>query len=101
MTRPARTVREVLVAARWILENVGWTKGVYARNSRGQSTLAQDAGAQCFCGMGATYAVLKQNMDLGIQARALLGDMVAFNDAPSTTLPMVLARFDEAIARAK
>jgi hypothetical protein len=101
MTRPARTVREVLIAAKWILENVGWCKGDYARSRDGRTVSGSSPEAAFFCGIGATYAVHCEDATLGQMARASLGNMAQLNDRKRTCLRDVLARFDEAIARAK
>ena len=90
MTRPARTVREVLIAARYILDRWGWCKG--ALDGLGRR-----------CSVTAVFTV-RCMPGLKSEAVQMLGGVtptIRFNDAPSTTLPMVLARFDEAIARAK
>jgi hypothetical protein len=92
MTRPARTVREVLIAAKWILEHVGWCQGYFSVSSNGKCV--------GFCSTGAIHTV-HAKPSLIAKTMLVMQGITTFNDEPSTTLPMVLARFDEAIARAK
>ncbi len=97
------TLREVLVEARRILENVGWCQGTYARDENSVAILTDDPGACQFCVMGALYFA-SDDSDVEEEARALLntvveGSIVAYNDAPGRTKEEVLAVFDLAIAR--
>jgi hypothetical protein len=94
MTRPARTVREVLIAAKWLLEHIGWCQKHFELRHRGKPV--------AFCAVGAIQSVnAKSALRLSVLWIDVMQNIVDFNDAPSTTLPMVLARFDEAIARAE
>jgi hypothetical protein len=96
----AKNSTEVLKAAKWILENVGWTKG--------QSRLTNDAGKYiAFCAYGAVGMVEADNyIDRDLAMKRLHdvapgGDMVVFNDYKKTTKKMVLNKFDKAIKGTK
>jgi hypothetical protein len=88
--RKAETVKEVLIAARWILENVGWRQ-------LGRINYPRDyTGPRC-----AVAAILSvETLDgLHDKARACLpGDIVSINDRG--TKEQVFAVFDKAIAKA-
>ena len=88
-SRPARTPREVLVAARWILERHGWI----------QHALRGPCG---FCMRGAMGSVMCVNEDVRWLALELLpqGCFTGWNDTPGRTKAEVLAAFDRAIESA-
>ena len=111
MTSPAKTVREVLIAARWILEHHEWTQRVFHR---------VDDGKHCFCLGGAVNATLVADTDengRALRSRAkqhlehalrdenpvwisyLYTRYTAWNDAPGRTKAEVLALLDRTIAR--
>lgn len=95
METKAKTVTEVLKAAKWMLENVGWCQGRYTKyDSNGKTT--------AFCAAGAIEAV---NADWGLVSKALdrLGTVVGesyiptWNDEKGRTPAQVLKAFDKAI----
>lgn len=90
-----------------------WTKGVFARNHKGEPVPPDSPHAVCWCVNGAV-----QSLSIDFQLRddvfrALLGiksierrthvllvnDAQVFNDARETTHAILLARLDAAIAR--
>lgn len=97
----ATTVKEVLKAARWIIDNVGWCQGYYRKNAQGQDVY-DDSQAACFCSVGALLAVETSNQNLTTIAENLLNkDVVTWNDTPGRTKEEILKGFDLAIQRAK
>lgn len=95
MATKAKTVTEVLKAAKWMLENVGWCQGTYVKNNNAGKITA-------FCAAGAIETV---NADVSLIDKALnrFGKVVGegyipnWNDASGRTLPQVLKAFDKAI----
>lgn len=109
----AKTVREVLVAAKWIIENVGWCQEYYATDAEGNYAIYDSKAACHFCPEGAVNAVLCDKMvryeaidllDRLVPARLIDKDadsnIVIYNDTPGRTLKQVLKTFDVAIKRA-
>jgi hypothetical protein len=105
----AITVKEVLVAARWILDNVGWCKGWYAKDAEGVRVWDYcTRSAACYCLMGAV-AVVETTPELrnsALDLLAVLVDPVNFasvsiwNDTLDRTKEEVLQIFDQAIKKA-
>lgn len=103
----ATTVKEVLIAAKWILENHGWCQGYYRKNAEGQDIYTLD-GAVCFCSIGAIMAVetaVETTDRLAEKATKLLdkasgSNVVFWNDMPGRTKKQVLKVFDQAIKEA-
>lgn len=95
----ARSVREVLVAARErIAKPGGWTQRAYARDAEGRATAIFGGRAVCYCALGAltsvdadpyVYAVLRNVVEVSTDL---------WNDAPGRTQAQVIAAFDAAIA---
>jgi hypothetical protein len=88
--RKAETVKEVLIAARWILNNVGWRQS-------GPITCSPDyTGPRCAIAAIRSVETLDGLHD---KARACLpGDIVFINDYG--TKEEIIAIFDKAIAKA-
>ena len=109
---PAKlTTREILVGAKALLVDKGWTQRDYARGADGY--YSDEEGASCFCGWGALLASAVPGDMFSREAfkasaaplkalEAVLGEgsprWVPFNDTPGRTLPEVLEVFDRAIA---
>lgn len=63
----AKTVKDVLIAARWMIENVGWCQNAFAKNAKGeamyvdfistQQRLEVIKAATCMCANGAIRLV--------------------------------------------
>jgi hypothetical protein len=116
----AKTVKEVLVAAKWILENIGWHQGSFYKDKKDNrmiypiditspdvlSTLGS------FCAVGAINVVEKADYNPDTETSALqqktfdtLVEFLPFsvrnipywNDAIGRTKQEVLAVFDKAI----
>lgn len=88
--RKAETVKEVLIAARWILENVGWRQLGWINCPRDYT------GPRC-----AIAAIRSVETLDGLHDKArdcLPGDIVFINDYG--TKAEIIAIFDEVIARA-
>lgn len=113
----AKTVKEVLVAARWIIENVGWCKGEFAKSGDksvwvGAYTTLEDAAKEAevstvdaFCSLGAINAV-DANHFLKEEAARIFhnsvgGSISYWNDNEKRTKSQVLKAFDRAIAGAE
>lgn len=95
MENKAKTVTEVLKAAKWMLENVGWCQGQYSKyNKQGKLT--------AFCAAGAISHVVT-DYELRLKAQDQLSAAIKeayiphWNDDPKRTLPQVLKAFDKAI----
>lgn len=102
----AKTVKEVLVAARWMLENVGWCQGEYQKDREDKYGVPV-----AFCSTGAIYGVDKEGSpsqkdyieDLAISHlmdEISGGSVITWNDKPERTKEEVLAAFDRAIKKA-
>jgi hypothetical protein len=97
VSRDARNSTEVLQAAKWILENVGWVKKSYQKSDDSGKIIA-------FCAEGALWAV--ETGTYGIRNRAmnrlekvLKERIVVFNDNKKTTKQMVINAFNRAIKK--
>jgi hypothetical protein len=114
--RNAKSVREVLIAARWILDKIGWTQGCDARDSDGRLVSPTNSRAVCFCATGAVIAVEAEEVGLRLNAiRSLERELtppshqvpgmrvtLAFwNDQRRRTKKQVLALFDRVIRKTK
>src|SRR5215472_16812630 len=104
MTTLAKSTKEVLVAAKWMLENVGWTQRKFARNKMGNSCALDDyEQVACYCAAGAIFAVKSESEIFINQARIALrgamdaGSLVTWNDEPGRTREQVLEAFQKAI----
>lgn len=101
-----KTVKEVLIAAKWILENVGWCKGAYAKDKFGDWLVpGEPHEVTCACSSGAIYLV-EAPRKLQESAIFLLGTIVnshvpTWNDLFSRTKEEVLQAFNKAITIAK
>lgn len=100
----AKTVKEFLVAAQWILENKGWCQGYYRKNAAGQHVYV-DADAASFCSIGALWAVEAASPHLLREAETLLSkivkkDVIMWNDTPGRTKEEILNVFEQAIKEA-
>jgi len=89
----AKTVKQVLEAARWMLENVGWVKYQYVAKVNGKYV--------GLCAFGALEMVEAENNHL-VQAQDRLreemdGSIIRFNDRPDITKRMVINAFKRAI----
>lgn len=107
----AKTVKEVLTAGRWILENVGWCQGSYYKDKNGSnvglSARRNPENVACACALGSIYLVETDEpsaMDGAITALAdayKIDSIADFNDDPGRTKQEVLDLFDRAIEGAK
>ena len=112
--------KTILVAARKLLVEKGWTKGVYVRNGNGEDVSPADVTARCFCSLGAIEraaheltiaekaghiesikALWAAQIELAkvVSGDASNSDMCVahFNDTYTTKKADVLAAFDKAI----
>lgn len=107
----AKTATEVLQAARWILENVGWCQGSYYKDKNGSvvglSARYNPENVACACALGSIYLVEADDphsIDNAITALAeasKLDSIADFNDDPVRTKEEVLNLFDRAIEGVK
>lgn len=95
MENKAKTVVQVLKAAKWMLENVGWCQGRYSKAT-------PDGKLTAFCAAGAIEHVNADPRKID-QALDRFGKTIgenyipAWNDENGRTLPQVLKAFDKAI----
>jgi hypothetical protein len=101
MIMKAKTAKEVLIAAKWILKNVGWTKGSWYRDAGGIPVSGNHAKIASCCLDGAMDLVectISAKMEAFLRLKSVTdGNILGFNDDPLTTKKMVLDKLDEAI----
>ena len=96
----AKNATEVLIAAKWIIENVGWCQGMLVKQDYRLTPVA-------FCPMGAINYVETIDFKHNLEARSILDraaglvGIAYFNDQPYTTKEMILNLFDQAIKELK
>ena len=101
----AKTVKEVLVAARWIQDHLGWSQGHAHRNAAGNPAWINND-IRSVCLWGAISLVESEDDNLKYQARWAISqavdssNAVAWNDTPGRTKQQVLEAFDKAIEKA-
>jgi hypothetical protein len=110
----AKTVKEVLVATKWILEHFGWCQGDTYRDKSGVSCPPNRAKSSCLegalqlveidysywrGGFSAGYSVLVGAYDL-LEKRISGKRLTNWNDEPKRTKKQVLALLDKAIKQA-
>jgi hypothetical protein len=108
----AQTVKEVLIATKYILEHTGWCQGTYYLdrggdlldfNIRHDATKHNQIGACCLS--GAAFLVETDQLTLQKAREAISNianqSIVGFNDKPGRTKKQVLAMLDKAIAAEK
>jgi hypothetical protein len=108
----ATTVKEVLVAMRWIIDNVGWCQGALYTDKSGDkhniippydTVLKDDISGVCLS--GAWYLVECDNEKVKDNALNILNSltsygMIVYNDSFCRTKEQVLALLDKAIKQA-
>lgn len=108
----ATTVKEVLTAARWIIDNVGWCQKYYYKTKAGlgRFDVSSATDVDCACSIGAIYLTeaspVLQNQALDMFDSTLndvsgVPFIATWNDKRDRTKEEVLAVFDKAIKRAK
>ena len=108
VTRRIPPVRRLLMDAKALIAKPeNWCKGTFAKSAKGRPVPIDSAKACRFCAYGAvlhaegkTYAGPPRQADMLLDTLTL-GGLVHFNDAPTTTHPMVMRLFNKAIRRAK
>lgn len=104
------TKKDILVAARGLIENKGWTQYAFARDAGNEPRGTTDPRASCFCTLGAVYRAADDLNADDLAPRAILrhlavqsgyGGIPSFNDDPMTTKADVLSLFDRAIELAQ
>lgn len=110
--KKAKTAKEVLVAAKWIIENVGWCQNAFAKDKNGQTIPPRVHNAEniaCVCSLGALELV-QANLSIKMAAEKILLDtinqkprsfwrsVIEWNDTSSKE--EVVKTFDEAIKMA-
>lgn len=126
-SRPAKTIKEALIATKWILENIGWCKVSYWQDKNGKTILTSQMScekghvAKC-CLSGAMRLVNASGRDglwetsLHVQTESFLFDTLkkirpgskhmywslpGFNDHGLTKFKDVIALLDAAIKECK
>jgi hypothetical protein len=105
----ATTLKQVLIAAKWIIEHYGWTQGTFYR---GKDGVPVDDPINCpltgVCLVGAVRAVDKDFTKNGhaittsttnMISKELNGNIPRWNDAPGRTKGDVIALLDKLIQR--
>lgn len=100
---------EILVEAKRLLVEKGWTQGAYARDKYGRMQEIPNAGATCFCAYGALMVASNAprasdpifTETYGFMDVVCGGSVAKFNDAEGRTKEEMLATFDKAIALAE
>ncbi len=107
----ATTVKEVLIAARWILEHVGFTRGATARDKYGEPVACGSPHAVCYCSLGAINRVnahlelingaddVLSNTPINSTACRWPPSIIKYNDSLARGKRQVVARFTRAIKR--
>jgi hypothetical protein len=97
----AKTTKQVLIAAKWILNNIGWRQGSFEKYD------AVSSSPVAFCLVGAIQVVNADGVVRGSTKRLLtsmLGNglyhLPSWNDTAYRTKEEVLALLDKAIAKA-
>lgn len=104
----AKTVKEVLIAARWILDNVGWSQRFFSITKHGTPLGLGEVhpDIEAACSLGAIYLVdtidLRLNRGATQAVEAVIGNGIDrvihdWNDTKGRTKEEVLAAFDKAI----
>ncbi|HEX6215269.1 MAG TPA: hypothetical protein VFZ38_10645 [Vicinamibacterales bacterium] len=107
-------VKQVLIEARRLIAEKGWTQGTWARDENNVRCDTIDKAAVCFCGLGAIRAAANHPAADPIRDKIFIwqaeeflneaskvSDYVKFNDTPGRTREEVLAVFDRAIGELK
>lgn len=95
----AKTVTEVLIAARWILDNVGWCQkmtNLYQSDKHSAFDIIAALG-EVETNSNALFYNAYNRLKLSLSNPCI--NLIVFNDDPTTTKEMVLALFDRAIAK--
>jgi hypothetical protein len=104
----ATTVKETLIAARWILDNVGWCQGTLYKDKYGNHLSFANTITVSACAIGAVFAVdiddtnNSHDKALDLLLEMQLDDSVnlaMWNDKKGRTKQEVLKLFDRAIEK--
>lgn len=101
-----KTAREVLMEARRLIDEKGWTQNTFARDKSGEPVVPDAYCAVCFCSTGAIARAAQDDdllvrMEARRRLRAVIDSSIPdWNDNPERTKDQVLAAFDQAIERA-
>jgi|HubBroStandDraft_5_1064220.scaffolds.fasta_scaffold122523_4 hypothetical protein len=111
MINKAKTPKEVLIAARYILSHWGWCQGTTARDKQGRSLYSpkkhlENLGSVCAVG---AISIVDTDFEPAQVAYNILDEVISdqspsiviYNDTPGRTKQEVLAVFDKAIQQAK
>lgn len=118
----AKTPKQVLQAAEWILTNVGWSQGCLCKDENGSMIMVEstdhaggfrpEAGEPPIAGacLGGALGLVETDPDIRTQAFGILADVIQhhtgsryiifFNDNPNRTKQEVLKVIREAIKEA-
>jgi hypothetical protein len=101
----AKTIKEALIATRWIIDNVGWCQGRLYRTKPGKDLYAGGFNYEALdacCLEGALNCVeteVPYNEAWNTINAAVSGGVVYWNDAPGRTKQEVLDMLDGIIAK--
>jgi len=107
MTRAIPPVRRLLMDAKALIAKPeNWCKGTYARSAKNNSVNVHSWRACKFCPSGALFHAagtwdLYEHPAPRLLRESIGQPIISFNDAPTTTHPMIMRLFNKAIKRAK
>ena len=109
----AKTVKEVMIAARWIIDNFGWCQGSFYKGKNGERVYRdmlhdkEQLGCCCLVGalrlVEADHDIYNQTVfNLCVQNKVVpLGtNLTTWNDEPGRTKEQVIKLLDKAIEKA-
>lgn len=99
------SAKQVLIEARRLIAEVGWTQGTNARDSKGLSVSPHSERAACYCASGAIMAASRgTKTNVHPDARQALLDAIpqefsisGLNDELTMTKEVIIEMFDRAI----
>ena len=106
----ANSAKEVLIAAKWIIENVGWCQRSSAKDIDGLTVIDfLNVPGHCYCAYGAATVVDTDDIHRREAMRlvsknipdttgVVVWNIINFNDDSKTTKEKVIKAFDKAIA---
>lgn len=97
----SKTVEEVLIAAKWLLQNVGWVQNLSIKFDHKSGKVIGVCAGEALFAVEAESEIISNEAILRLGEAIGMRDIVAYNDDPSTTKEEVLAAFDRAIQESK
>lgn len=92
--REAKSVKQALIAARWIIENVGWRQGSFGNERTGFCAVGALGSVEC------SGSIYNNAVDKLLSVLPKNGTIPDWNDRPSRTKRQVVEAFTSAIKAA-